>query len=115
MKLDVSEIGKEADNKEKCEENSHKVEGQDNNKSEELGSQSVHEKSVSLKVEIGEKEQEKQRVWIMHFDRETSREGAGVGVWIIKPEVGKSKLCSYKLVFYYNNNVVEYESLILGL
>lgn len=51
----------------------------------------------------------------MHFYGATNREGAGVRIWIIILEVGKLKLCSYKLVFYCTKNLAEYEALILGL
>ena len=43
-----------------------------------------------------------------------SRIGAGVGVWILSP-TQEVKLLSFKLYFECTNNVVEYESLILGL
>lgn len=51
----------------------------------------------------------------MHFDGVANREGDGVGIWIISPKVGKSKLFSYKLFFYCTNNVGEYKALIFGL
>ena len=50
----------------------------------------------------------------MNFDGVVSKEGDGVGVWIIPPKSG-SKLCSYKFSFDFTNNMVEYEALILGL
>jgi ribonuclease HI len=53
-------------------------------------------------------------MWNMSFDRAINREGFGAGVWINPPKVG-TKLCSYKLAFDCTNNMVEYETLILGL
>jgi ribonuclease HI len=53
-------------------------------------------------------------IWNMSFDGPVSKEGVGIGVWIIPPEVG-TKSCSYKLVFDFTNNMAEYEALILGL
>jgi len=83
--------------------------------SEEQSSQTVLEKSENLKAERGKKEQEKQGVCTMHLDGAANRESVGAGIWIINPDIGKSKLCSYKLVFDCTNNVAEYEPLILGL
>ena len=51
----------------------------------------------------------------MHFEKLVRKEAVGAGVWIINPEVGKTKLFSYKLTFECTNNVVEYEALLLGL
>jgi ribonuclease HI len=53
-------------------------------------------------------------MWNMSFNRSIRKEGAGVIVWIIPPEVG-TKLFSYKLAFNYTNNMAKYEALILGL
>ena len=50
----------------------------------------------------------------MHFDGSTGREGAGVGIWITTAE-DESKFFSFKLNFDCTNNMVEYESLFLGL
>lgn len=55
-------------------------------------------------------EEPKKHLWTMHFDGAASREG--VGVWIVSPVVGKARLYSYKLVFYYTNNMEEYEALL---
>ena len=52
--------------------------------------------------------------WHMRFDGAVSKEGDGVGVWIIYP-CGERKLLSYKLYFDCTNNVGEYEALVLGL
>ena len=52
--------------------------------------------------------------WNMSFDGETSKKGAGAGIWI-RPPMGEPKLLSYKLEFKCTNNVAEYEALILGL
>jgi hypothetical protein len=53
-------------------------------------------------------------MWNMSFDGVVSREVAGDGVWINFPK-GNTKLCSYKLAFDCTNNMVEYETLVLGL
>jgi hypothetical protein len=53
-------------------------------------------------------------VWNMSFDDVVNKEGVGVSVWIIPPEVG-TKMCSYKLTFKCTNNMAQYEALILGL
>jgi hypothetical protein len=50
----------------------------------------------------------------MDFDGVVSKEGVGAGVWIVPPN-GTSKIWSFKLAFDCTNNVVEYETLILGL
>ena len=50
----------------------------------------------------------------LHFDGAMSRIGAGAGVCISSP-THDIKLLSFKLYFECTNNVVEYESLILGL
>ena len=50
----------------------------------------------------------------MSFDGAACREGERTGVCINHPK-GDSKLCSYKLVFEFTNNMAEYEALILGL
>lgn len=60
-------------------------------------------------------------MWSMDFDGEVGREGAGIGIWIcilvFSPNkvLNNVRVCSYKLVFYYSNNEVEYEALIAGL
>ena len=50
----------------------------------------------------------------MYFDGSISKEGVGAGVWIITPDK-YFKVYSFKLTFECTNNVVEYESLLLGL
>ena len=50
----------------------------------------------------------------MEFDGVVSKEGDGVGIWIISPKNG-SKLYSFKLTFNCTNNVAKYGALILGL
>ena len=52
--------------------------------------------------------------WSLYFDGSAGKEGAGAGIWITIP-TDESKFYSYKLNFYYTNNMAEYESLILGL
>jgi hypothetical protein len=43
-------------------------------------------------------------MWNMNFDGAATKEGDGVGVWIIPPKSG-SKLLSYKFYFDYANNM----------
>ena len=50
----------------------------------------------------------------MYFDGLVAKAGAGTGVYIISP-IRDTKDYSYKLVFEFSNNVVEYEALLLGL
>jgi hypothetical protein len=53
-------------------------------------------------------------IWKMFFDRTSSREGAGAGVFFVSLAQETISL-SYKLEFEATNNVVEYEALVLGL
>jgi hypothetical protein len=53
-------------------------------------------------------------VWKMFFDGASSREGVGVGVVFVSP-TQETISFSYKLEFETNNNVEEYEALVLGL
>lgn len=57
----------------------------------------------------------KEKWWAMHFDGAVRREGASAGVDIIAHYCIEHNLFSYKFYFECTNNVVEYESLILGL
>ena len=50
----------------------------------------------------------------MFFDGDSSREGAGAGVFFVSP-VQETISLSYKLEFEITNNVEEYEALVLGL
>ena len=50
----------------------------------------------------------------MYFDGSMTNSGVGVGVYIISP-IRDFKGLSYKLNFECTNNVVEYESLFLGI
>jgi ribonuclease HI len=53
-------------------------------------------------------------VWKIYFDGSSSKEGFGAGIVLISlayPVV----ILSYKLEFETTNNIVEYESLVLGL
>ena len=50
----------------------------------------------------------------MYFDGSISKEGDGVGIWIISPN-RYFKIYSYKLTFECTNNVTEYEAFLLGL
>ena len=50
----------------------------------------------------------------MFFDGASSREGVGAGMVFVSP-VQEIISLSYKLEFEATNNVVEYESLVLGL
>jgi ribonuclease HI len=55
-------------------------------------------------------------IWNMDFDGAVNKEGGGVSVYNIPPDASSnSKLYSYKLAFGCTNNMVEYESLILGM
>ena len=47
----------------------------------------------------------------MYFDGSISKEGVGVGVWIISPN-REFKVYSFKLTFESTNNVAEYEALL---
>ena len=53
-------------------------------------------------------------LWSLQFDGVVSKIGAGAGAWIISP-THDTNLLSLKLYFESTNNIVEYESLILGL
>lgn len=57
----------------------------------------------------------KEKWWTMNFDSAVSREGAGVGAYIIAPYCINQNLFSYKFYFECTNNVGKYEALILGL
>ena len=50
----------------------------------------------------------------MYFDGSVAKDSVGAGVYIISP-IRYFKALSYKLNFECTNNVVEYESLLLGL
>ena len=50
----------------------------------------------------------------MYFDGSISKNGVGVGVYIMSP-IRDFKYLSYKLNFECTNNVDEYEALLLGL
>jgi ribonuclease HI len=50
----------------------------------------------------------------MFFDRASSREGAGAGVFFVSPAQEIVSL-SCKLEYETTNNVAEYEALVLGL
>jgi hypothetical protein len=63
---------------------------------------------------VDPKDRMKNEIWNMHFDGAVNKEGVGVDVWVIPPNVG-TKLRSYKLAFECTNNMVKYEALILGL
>jgi ribonuclease HI len=53
-------------------------------------------------------------VWKMFFDKASSREGIGAGVFFVSPAQETMSL-SYRLEFESTNNVAEYEALVLGL
>ena len=61
-----------------------------------------------------EQRQNDEGVWTMYFDGSISKEGDGVGIWIISPN-RYSKVYYFKLTFECTNNVAEYEALLLGL
>jgi ribonuclease HI len=50
----------------------------------------------------------------MYFDGSSSKEGSQAGILLISPAQEVITL-SYKLEFETNNNIVEYEALVLGL
>jgi len=50
----------------------------------------------------------------MHFDGASNKEGVGASVWVMSPR-NIPTLHSFKFVFDCTNNVVEYETLMLGL
>ena len=64
--------------------------------------------------EAFERKQNEEGPWKMYFDCYTSKEGAGVGIWIISPN-REFKVYSFKLNFECKNNLAEYEALLLGL
>lgn len=51
----------------------------------------------------------------MDFEGVVSKDGAGVGVWVLNSKTGIEKGYSYKINFHCTNNVAEYQTLILGL
>jgi hypothetical protein len=53
-------------------------------------------------------------LWTMFFDGACTKESAGAGVVFISPSKKTSHL-SFKLDFKVTNNIVEYETLVLGL
>jgi ribonuclease HI len=53
-------------------------------------------------------------LWTMFFDGACTKESAGAGIVFISPKKKTSHL-SFKLDFKVTNNIVEYESLLLGL
>jgi hypothetical protein len=53
--------------------------------------------------------------WSMDFDGVVSKEGVGVRVWLHSHRSRYSESHSYKINFQCTNNVVEYETLMLGL
>jgi ribonuclease HI len=53
--------------------------------------------------------------WSMDFDGAVSKEGVGAGFWLHNHQNMYSENHSYKLKIQGTNNIVEYESLMLGL
>ena len=71
--------------------------------------------SMQVKRPLNQVEGEQgSQVWEMFFDGACSRETAGAGVVLISPKQESTHL-SFKLNFQVNNNITEYEALILGL
>ena len=68
----------------------------------------------SKRQETLEKKHNEEGLWTMYFDGSISKIGAGAGVFIIYPN-RDFKALSYKLNFECTNNMIEYESLLLGL
>jgi ribonuclease HI len=54
------------------------------------------------------------KAWKMNFDCAHSRSGKGAGIVLVSP-TGKSYNFAFRLEFDTTNNVVEYETLLLGL
>jgi hypothetical protein len=50
------------------------------------------------------------KAWNMSFDGTISKEGSGVGMWIIPPKFG-TELCSYKLAFEFWTELCSYKHL----
>ena len=53
-------------------------------------------------------------LWSMYFDGASSKEGSGAGIVFVSPDKNTFRY-SFSLNFTCNNNVVEYEALLLGL
>ena len=51
----------------------------------------------------------------MHFNGSCTKTNAGAGVWMCNTEKNHTESISCKLNFQCSNNIVEYESLLLGL
>ena len=51
----------------------------------------------------------------MYFDGSCTKNNAGAGVWITNTKNNHTETISCKLNFQCSNNIVEYESLLLGL
>lgn len=54
-----------------------------------------------------------EKTWKLCFDGSKCQKGIGVGISLVSLE-GGIILIAYKLNFDYNNNMAEYESLVLG-
>ena len=54
------------------------------------------------------------REWTLHFDGALNSQGAGIGATLLTPE-GVVLPAAAQLLFSASNNIVEYETLILGL
>lgn len=52
--------------------------------------------------------------WILYFDGSYTQHGLGARILFVTPQ-GHTIPKSYKLMFPYTNNVVEYEALIIGI
>lgn len=53
-------------------------------------------------------------MWEMYFDGASSEDGVGARIWVRSLD-NVTTLHSFKLMFKFTNNVVEYEALMLGL
>ena len=85
---------------------------------EQFDCENVLEKEKEPKQEkqaiLDEMELAEEKWCNMHFDGVVSMAGAGAGISITSPDF-EYRSFSFKLYFECNNNVVEYEALILGI
>lgn len=54
-------------------------------------------------------------LWSMSFDGSYSKDGAGVGIWVVNTRNNHVEGHSHRLNFHCTNNIAEYEALILSL
>lgn len=68
-----------------------------------------------IKLDTEEKYVEGEVRWNMNFNGAVSKDGAGVGVFIVNSSTNMEKGHGYKLNFQCTTNIAEYEALILGM